>query len=67
MFRKLKARLPKDKTEKELEEHCRAHEDEGLEKGDGMAIFIAVMLNLVLPLLGMLTVFYGLIWLLFLR
>lgn len=67
MFKKLRERLPKNKTPQEIDEHYRRIEQVGLEKGDLMAMLIAAVVTLGLPLLAMLGVFYGLIYLLFLR
>lgn len=67
MFRKLKERLPRDKSESELDEHFEGIEKAGLEKSDIFAMLIAAFFSLVLPLLLMLTAIYGSIYLLFLR
>jgi hypothetical protein len=67
LFKKLRERLPKSKTPQEIDEHYRRIEETGLEKGDLPAMLIAAFLSLGLPLLAMLGVFFGLIYLLFLR
>lgn len=67
MFKRLKERLPKDKTPGELDEHYRKIEQVGMEKNDIPAMLIAIFITIVLPLAAMLGAIYGLIWLLFIR
>jgi len=67
LFKKLKERLPKDKTPEEIDEHYRKIDEIGLEKGDLKAMLIAAFLTLGLPLLAMIAVFYGLVYLIFAR
>lgn len=63
MFKRLKERLPKSKTPEEIDDHYRSIEEVGLEKGDLKAMLIAAILTLGLPLLAMVAVIFGLIYL----
>jgi len=58
------ARLPKKKTREELDEHYKNIE---LEKGDLPAMIIAAFITFFPVLIVAMVVFYGLIWLLFIR
>lgn len=61
-FEKYKNRLPKQKTKEELDEHFDGLETE---KGDKLAMFIAAFVTLVLPILAIIGVIYGILWLMF--
>lgn len=67
MFKKIKERLPKDKSPEELDEHYREIERVGLDKSDFLAMAIAVFITIVLPLVAILGAFYGILYLLFIR
>lgn len=67
MFKKLRERLPKDKPPEEVEEHFRQIEKVGLEANDIKAMLIAAFLTLGLPLLAIVAVIWGIVYLLFLR
>ncbi|NLY53106.1 MAG: hypothetical protein GX060_00500 [Firmicutes bacterium] len=67
MFKRLKERLPKKKTQAELDEHYRKMEEIQLEPGDLPAMIIAAFLTLGIPLLLIAGLIYGAIYLLFLR
>ena len=58
------ARLPKKKTKEELDEHYKKVE---LEKGDLPAMIIAAFITFFPVLIIAMVVFYGVIWLLFMR
>ena len=58
------ARLPKKKTREELDEHYKKIE---LEKGDLPAMIIAAFITFFPVLIIAMVVFYGVIWLLFIR
>ena len=57
-------RLPKNKTKEELDEHYKNVE---LEKGDFLAMVIAAFITFLPVLIAAMLVFYGLLWLLFIR
>jgi len=59
-----KNRLPQKKTREELDEH---YEKIELEKGDYPAMVIAAFITFLPILLIAMAVFYGVLWLLFLR
>ena len=61
---KLKAHFPKKKTKEELDAHYESLE---LEKGDFLAMVIAAFITFMPVLIVAMVVFYGLIWLLFIR
>lgn len=65
MLKKLRALLPKRKTEQELDEHYRRMEELQLEKGDFTAMLIAAFITIGLPLLVIVGALYGLIYLAF--
>lgn len=68
MFKKLRERLPKKRSQEEIDEHFRRLEDiGGLEKNDLLAMFIAVVVTIVLPLLALLALIFGGAYLLFIR
>lgn len=68
MFKRLRERLPKKYSEEEVEDHFRKISGAGgLEKNDFLAMLIAAFLTLGLPLLLIISVIYGTIYLLFLR
>lgn len=68
MFKKLRERLPKKKSQEEVDEHYRRLEEMGgLEKNDFLAMVIAAVITIGLPLVAMLALIYGSIYLLFLR
>ena len=58
------ARLPKKKTKEELDEHYKKVE---LEKGDLPAMIIAAFITFFPVLVIAMVVFYGVMWLLFMR
>lgn len=64
MFEKLKSKLPKPKTEEELDEYYDKLE---LEKGDIPAMIIAALITFVPVALIIMAVVYGFLWLVFLR
>jgi len=64
---RFKSRLPRNKTREELDEHYKSIESVGLEKGDLLAMIIAAFITFMPILIIAMVVFYGLIWLLFLR
>jgi len=63
-FLDFKNRLPKKKTKEELDEHFKNIE---LEKGDFPAMVIAAFITFFPVLIIAMLVFYGVLWLLFLR
>lgn len=66
MFKRLRERLPKKHSEEEVDDHFRKIESAGgLEKNDYLAMLIAAFLTLGLPLLLMIAVVYGVIYMLF--
>ncbi|HOC06186.1 MAG TPA: hypothetical protein PKN71_02580 [Bacillota bacterium] len=68
LFKRLRERLPKKYSEEEVDEHYRKISSVGgLEKNDFLAMLIAAFLTLGLPLLLILAVIYGSIYLLFIR
>ena len=68
MFRKLKERLPKKRSQEEIDEHYRRIESiGGLEKNDFLAMLIAAALTIGLPVLAILSLIYVFIYLVFLR
>lgn len=67
MFKRLKERLPKEKSPEELREHYRQIDEVGLEKSDILAMFIAVFVTIVLPLILILGTFFGILYLVFIR
>ena len=64
MFDRLRALLPKKKSKEELDEHYKKIE---LEKGDFLAMVIAALITFIPVLIIVIVVFYGLLWLLYLR
>ena len=62
---KLKELFPKKKTQEELDEHYENAPE--LEKGDFLAMVIAAFLTFFPVLIGAMLLFFGLLWLLFLR
>jgi hypothetical protein len=68
LFKRLRERLPKKHSPEEVEDHFRKLESVGgLEKNDYKAMIVAAFLTLGLPLLAMIAVIYGVIYLLFVR
>ncbi len=67
MFKRLRERLPKQKTSEELDEHYRQMEEIKLEKGDLPAMLIAAFLTLGIPLLLVAGALYGIIYLILAR
>lgn len=68
MFKKLRERLPKKRSQEEIDEHFRRIEDAGgLENNDLLAMFIAASVTIVLPLLAIMALIFGGIYLLFIR
>lgn len=68
MFKRLRERLPKKRSPEEEEEHFRRIESMGgLEKNDFLAMLIAATLTVVLPILAILAMIFGVIYLVFLR
>jgi len=67
LFKRLLARLPKNKTPEELDEHFNKMEQVELEKGDLPAMLIAAFVSVVLPLGLILGALYGVIYLIFVR
>lgn len=68
MFKRLRERLPKNRTQEEDDDHFRRLESVGgLEKNDFKAMLIAAFLTLGLPLLAIIALIYGVIYLLFIR
>jgi len=68
LFKRLRERLPKKRSREEVEAHYQKIEGVGgLEKNDFLAMVIAAFLTIGLPLLVMLAVIYGSIYLIFLR
>jgi len=67
VFEKLLSRLPKNKTQEELDEHFKKMESVELEKGDFTAMVIAAVLTLGIPVLLIAGAIYGLIWFFFVR
>ena len=61
---KFRARLPKQKTKEELDAHFKSIE---LEKGDLPAMIIAALITFLPVVIIAMAVFYGLLWLLFIR
>jgi len=59
-----KNRLPKKKTREELDEHYDSIE---LEKGDYLAMVIAAFITFFPILIIAMVVFFGVLWLLFIR
>jgi len=59
-----RSRLPKKKTKEELDEH---YQNVELEKGDFLAMVIAAFITFLPVLLIAMAVFYGMLWLLFIR
>ena len=62
-----RAHLPKKKTKEEIDKHLSGVEEVGLEKGDFPAMVIAAFITFFPVLIVAMLVFYGLIWLLFVR
>lgn len=68
LFKKLRERLPKKRSQEEIDEHFRRIEDAGgLENNDLLAMFIAASVTIVLPLLAIMALIFGGIYLLFIR
>lgn len=67
MFKRLRERLPKQKSKEELDAHYRKMEEIELEKGDLAAMLIAAFITIVLPLFALLGLIYGVIYLVFIR
>jgi len=61
---RIKAYLPKKKTQKELDEH---YDNVELEKGDIPAMIIAALITFLPVVVLILAAFYGVAWLLFVR
>jgi len=61
---KLKEIFDKKKTKKELDEH---YEKIELEKGDFLAMVIAAFITFIPVLIVILIVFFGIMWLVFVR
>jgi len=61
---RFKSLLSKKKTKEELDEH---YDNIELEKGDFPAMVIAALITFLPVLLIILAVFYGLLWLFFIR
>ena len=64
LFDRFRERLPKTKTKEELDEHYDKIE---LEKGDFAAMVIAAFITFLPVLIIAMVIFYGVIWLLFIR
>lgn len=62
-----KQHLPKKKTKEEIANHISGVEEVGLEKGDLKAMIIAAFITFFPVLIVAMIIFYGLIWLLFMR
>ena len=58
---------PKKKTKQELDEHYKSIESVGLEKGDFLAMVIAAFITFIPVLIIAFVIFYGLLWLMFVR
>jgi hypothetical protein len=67
MWERLRRLLPKSKSKEELEEHYRRLENVELEKNDLMAMMIAALVTIVLPILLLIAAIYGLVYFLFVR
>lgn len=65
LFKKLRGRLPRERTPEELDQHFREIEKVGLEKDDIKAMFIAAFFSLILPLAAIALAFYGILYVLF--
>ena len=61
---RLKSLLPKKKTNQQLDEH---YEKIELEKGDFLAMVIAAFITFIPVLIVILVVFFGILWLVFIR
>jgi len=67
LFKRLLERLPKKKTQEELDEHFSKMEQVELEKGDLTAMLIAAFVSIVLPLVLILGVLYSVIYMVLIR
>lgn len=65
MFKRLRERLPKKKSQEELDELYKKMEGAELEKGDFLAMLIAAFINIAIPVLLITGVIYGIVWLIF--
>ena len=61
---RFRALLPKKKTKEELDEH---YKNIKLEKGDFAAMVIAAFITFLPVLIVVMVVFFGVLWLIFLR
>ena len=66
-FDRYRERLPKKKTKDELDKHYNDIEDAGLEKGDFLAMVIAAFITFFPVLIIVMIIFFGLMWLFFIR
>lgn len=68
MFKKLRERLPKKRSQEEIDEHFRRIDNVGgLEKNDFLAMLIAAFLTIGLPILAIMALIFGSAYLLFIR
>jgi len=65
LFKRLRERLPKKKSQEELDELYKKMEGAELEKGDFLAMLIAAFINIAIPVLLITGVIYGIVWLIF--
>jgi len=59
--------LPKKKTKEELDKHYKEIENVGLEKGDFIAMVIAAFITFFPILIVAMIIFFGFLWLFFVR
>ena len=64
---RIRERLPRKKTREEINEHFDSIEKVELEKGDFLAMCIAAFVTFIPVLIIAMVIFYGVIWLLFMR
>ena len=60
-------RLPAKKSKEELDKHYSEVEKAGLEKGDFLAMVIAAFITFFPVLIVAMVIFFGLMWLFFIR
>jgi len=67
LFDRYRDRLPGRKSKEELSKHYEEVEKAGLEKGDFLAMVIAAFITFFPVLIVAMVIFFGLMWLLFIR